>query len=157
MSEAPEELEHIEYLPNKFAEELAARQAAVDAEAAAMQRVNFVRYDEAGEVYEWGYMALAAIEAERAAGKSVAIGGGTADFWVDVATGEVNPKAECPAYLDEAALVVRACPIPCRVQIGRDVYDCDDGEAELEITQPGLYSVTVRSVRYLPKTFMVAI
>jgi hypothetical protein len=115
----------------------------------------FVRYDVHGEVTEWGRMSVAAIERDIEAGLRTAKGGGTEHHWVDLATGLVSPKVECAAYLD--GMVIRGCPIPCRVHIGRDTYVCEDGTAELEFTQPGTYSVTIKSVRYLPKTFAVVV
>ena len=118
---------------------------------------KFVRYTEAGEVTEWGDQTSFGINYEIHNGGRIAHGGGSPDFWVDVETRLVHPKTENPCYLDEIAMVVRNVPSPATVIIGLDRYPCDDGEADLEFTQPGTYDVIISPLRHLPKTFKVVI
>jgi len=150
MTATPEELAAVQFLAGR---EAAAADALAEAER--LKPSAFVRYDEAGDIVQWGSMAAMFIDEGIASGERIANGGGGPDFWYDFADGVVKPKTECQAYLD--GLVIRDCPVPCRVHIGLDTYACEDGTAELEFTQPGTYSVTVKSVRYLPKTFVVVI
>lgn len=114
---------------------------------------NFVRYDEAGAVTEWGSMSDAVIERLKAEGQRIVFGGtgSSPDFFVDLGTLKVLPKAENPAQID--GMTLRGVPVPSKLQIGAAVYDTYEPDVDLSFVLPGEYALTLTSPRHLTKRF----
>jgi hypothetical protein len=69
-----------------------------------------------------------------------------------VKDGMVVPKLDNPTVAQGGALV--GLPVPCQIQIGTKLYDCNEERAELEFDAPGTYRVRVIAWPYLDKEFV---
>lgn len=69
-----------------------------------------------------------------------------------VKDGVVVPKLDNPAAAQGGTLV--SLPVPCQIQIGTKLYDCNEDHAELEFDAPGTYRVRVIAWPYLDKEFV---
>lgn len=116
----------------------------------------FVRYDPAtGEIIEYGRQSKAATALFIEQGKPYVMGEGTDVDFVALPEGVIEPKMPFPGSLDGMNLV--NLPIPCRVYIGTEIYEVDDGEVELSFGQPGTYPILVQSPCYQDASFEVTL
>jgi hypothetical protein len=94
-------------------------------------------------------MALGFVEDMQARGGNWIIGGPAPPLnsRVNVVTKTIEPKTECPAVID--GLSLRGLPVPCRVIVGFDQHQIDDGVADFDFDQPGQYDVIVESATHL--------
>ena len=124
------------------------------------RRVDYVLYDKTtGDITSFGNQPVASLERLEAAGDFhwLPAIGDPVSFYVDLERMRVRPKSRCPAVLD--GLVLRELPVPARVTVhdpaGAEVYEVEDGVAELSFEHPGTYRVVVESVRHTPGEFEV--
>lgn len=127
--------------------------------------VPFVRYDEAGEVVEWGVMSSKVIAAQREQGQRVLPGGDgkppgilggdnkSPAVYVCLKRNKVKLKLGNPTRLEGMSLL--NVPKPSIVTINRVDYVVTDGKVELAFEFPGTYRVDVHSVKHLPASFEV--
>ena len=116
----------------------------------------FCRYDEQGNIVEWGQMQIGFLEEAIERGERVLALRGVVHantHWVDPATRACYAKTEMPGRVD--GLTIRNLPVPCTFQVEGQTYTCDDGKIELEFAFPGTYQVVVRSVPHLERVFEV--
>jgi hypothetical protein len=66
---------------------------------------------------------------------------------------EILPRPANPAVL--AGMSLSALPNPCTVSIDGTAHPCTDGQADLEFTQPGTYTLVVSAFPMADATFQV--
>ncbi|POB00170.1 hypothetical protein C2134_02965 [Chromobacterium sinusclupearum] len=107
-----------------------------------MSRISIIEYDEAGCIVQVGIAPLENVELEFAMGKALLQGeADPAQHYVR--DGEILLRPDNPARLD--GLTLHSLPVPCRIIIDGQSYDCADAECELSFAHPGRHSITVEA------------
>ncbi|MBB2918111.1 hypothetical protein [Cupriavidus alkaliphilus] len=80
--------------------------------------------------------------------------------WPDGATHYVKEGALVERPVNTARLdgmTLRDLPVPCVIVIDGARYDCDEPLAELDLSGPGMYAVTVEAFPALDASFVVEV
>ncbi|MBM2883900.1 hypothetical protein JFK97_05810 [Chromobacterium phragmitis] len=116
--------------------------------------MEIVQFDpETGRIIQTGTSRPENIEIDRAHGQSIIEG--IADALTEyVRNGAIAPRPASPARLD--GMTLRDLPVPCRIIIDGQSYDCADAECALSFAHPGLHVVSVEAWPAQSATFEVA-
>ncbi len=118
-------------------------------------RQHYIEYDAYGGILRYGVAAIGYVEDMVTQGGNWILDVSDVDInmRVNTATKEIEPKTACSATVE--GTTISNLPIPCRVMVGFNHFEVDDGILELDLVQPGVYTVIVRSRTHLDGKYEV--
>lgn len=126
------------------------------------QSVHIVEYDmDTGRIVTAGTLSIRQVIDTLARHENWIVGIGSLDeHYVDVATREIRMRGPFPAALEGATLT--SMPVPSRLTWQHDSgaggeVEVTDSTVELGLGAPGVYSVTLDAVPYMPVTYQIEV